>query len=154
MTWCWRRRGGGLQGWHINHATVHLSFDVQHHPPRDSKDELHPLNYAAGCLLSDGQMLTAWQKKGLEYGTTLDAVTQVRGVSGVGLGQGGMKEVLTIPFRGPQLAQAIESRPRGTTVEVIIQLDQFGIAHAPCAPGRAFLSEFGHGSATVYVHDR
>jgi hypothetical protein len=45
---------------------------------RDVNDMIHPLRYAAAALLDDGSTEVAWQKKGIEFGTTLDAVTQVQ----------------------------------------------------------------------------
>ena len=40
-------------------------------------DALFPLKMGAGVLFSDGSIEVTWQYKGLEYGCTLDAVSQV-----------------------------------------------------------------------------
>jgi len=55
-----------------------------------------------------------------------------------------------------KLAPAIEGRTglpgSDVRVEMVVQVDQFGILHAPFASARAFLVEYGHGDATVLVH--
>lgn len=79
-------------------------------------------------LLSNGETVVSWQKKGLEYGTTLDAITQ--------------------------LAHSMESQPASVKVMMLVQVDQYGIAHAPFGGARAFLKEFGHGHVQVIVHNR
>lgn len=40
-------------------------------------DTIHPLQFAAGVMFRDGSVEVAWQLKGLEYGCTLDPVTQL-----------------------------------------------------------------------------
>ena len=37
---------------------------------------------------------------------------------------------------------------------LIVQCDQFGIAHAPFAQGRSFLTERGYGDCKVLIHQR
>ena len=71
----------------------------------------------------------AYQKKALEYGCSLDAVTQ--------------------------LASSIEDKGRelGAPQPVLLaQADQFGVLHAPFAPGRAYLSEHGYGNCEIAIH--
>jgi hypothetical protein len=60
----------------------------------------------------------------LEYGCTLDAVSQL----------------------APHLQE-------DATPLLLVQADQYGIAHAPFAPARAFLSEHGFENCQVVVHD-
>ena len=111
-------------------ATRYLLHLAQKASQRDSRTALHPLRYGAAVLFSDGSTATAYQKKALEYGCSLDAVTQ--------------------------LAQAIEDKggesgdPRPCVL--LLQADQFGVLHAPFAPGRAYLSEHGHGDCDVAVY--
>ena len=115
-------------------AARYLLHLAQKASQRDSRAALHPLRYGAAVLFSDGSTSTAYQKKALEYGCSLDAVTQ--------------------------LAQAIEDQaivdkggesgdPRPV---LLIQTDQFGVLHAPFAPGRAYLSEHGYGDCEIAVH--
>ena len=47
---------------------------------RDDRDDLYPIRYGAAVLFTDDSVEVAWMKKGIEFGTTLDAVTQVRGL--------------------------------------------------------------------------
>ena len=96
---------------------------------RDSRTALHPLQYGAAVLFSDGSTCLAYQKKALEYGCSLDAVTQ--------------------------LAQAIEDKgrePGAPRPVLLVQTDQFGVLHAPFATGRAYLSEHGHGHCEIAIH--
>ena len=95
---------------------------------KDSRSSLHPLRYGAAVLYSDGTTSVAYQKKALEYGCSLDAVGQ--------------------------LANEIEERGREyghPRPVLLVQSDQFGIPHAPFAPGRAYLSEHGHGDCEVAI---
>jgi hypothetical protein len=44
---------------------------------QDWKDDLHPTRYAAGVLFEDGTVKACHQQKALEYGSSLDPVTQL-----------------------------------------------------------------------------
>ena len=90
---------------------------------------LHPIKYGAAVFFSDGSIAQAYQKQSQEYGCTLDAVTQ--------------------------LASFIEHKIEGGRIRPILlaQSDQFGIAHAPFAEARAYLSEYGHNDMFVAVHN-
>ena len=94
---------------------------------RDSRDGLHPMRYAAGALMTDGSIISAWQKKGIEYGCTLDAVAQL----------------------APKLEDAREEQK--LVPKVLVHVDQFGVLHAPFARGRAFLAEHGFADVQVLV---
>ena len=85
--------------------------------------ELHPIQYGAAVMFEDGSIKTACQRKALEYGCSLDAVTQ--------------------------LATYMEER-KGIP-KLIVQTDQFGLVHTPFATARAYLSEFGFGNCGVLV---
>lgn len=103
---------------------------------RDDRDHLHPIRYAAGVLFADGSSSVSWQKKGIEYGTTVDACAA--------------------------LAQALEEEAeddgeggrRRRRPVVLIQADQFGVCHAPFGVARAFLKEYGHSELVCLVHQR
>ena len=110
-------------------AARYLLHLAQKASERDSRTALHPLRYGAAALFSDGSTSVAYQKKALEYGCSLDAVTQ--------------------------LAQALEDKGRepGAPRPVLLaQADQFGVLHAPFAPGRAYLSEHGYDNCEIAVH--
>lgn len=128
----------------VNHSpSFNLTLHNPTHPPflpsgsinhttpthRDDKDDFHPIRYAAGVLFADGSHVVAWQKKGIEYGTTIDAIVQ--------------------------LAHAMEShKALGLTLPVLIlQSDQFGNLHAPSGHARGFLMEYGYEKVLLYVHD-
>ena len=49
--------------------------------------------------------------------------------------------------------QAEESTPTCKPI-LIVQCDQFGIAHAPFAQGRSFLTERGYGDCKVLIHQQ
>ena len=88
---------------------------------------LHPIQYGAAVLFEDGSIIGAHQVKATEYGCSLDAVSQL----------------------GRDILQ--KQRTENVTPVRIIQVDQFGIAHAPFAPARAFLVEQGFGPVQVIV---
>jgi cytidine deaminase len=92
----------------------------------DDRDVLHAMRYgaAAALLMEDNriEIVSASQRKAVEYGASLDAVTQLV----------------------PQLFQ-----PDGTRQKVlaITLVDQFGVAHAPFAAARSFLAEHSFGNS-------
>ncbi|EGZ10154.1 hypothetical protein PHYSODRAFT_564443 [Phytophthora sojae] len=98
---------------------------------RDSRDDLFPLRYAAGTKFSDGDVRVTWQHKTLEYGSSLDAISKL------------------IPFvEDKQYNTQQPAKP-----EFLMQVDQFGILHAPFARARAYFFEFGFLDTPVLVHD-
>jgi hypothetical protein len=96
---------------------------------------IHPIRYGAAVLFSDGTAAIASQKVALEYGCTLDAVGQLASVID--------KKAL----------QFEEGKPACRPV-LLVQCDHFGIAHAPFAQGRSFLTERGYGDCKVLVHQQ
>lgn len=90
----------------------------------DDRDVLHAMRYgaAAALLLEDNriEIVTASQRKAVEYGASLDAVTQLV----------------------PQLFRPDGTRHRVLAVTLV---DHFGVAHAPFAAARGFLVEHGFG---------
>lgn len=103
---------------------------------RDDRDHLHPIRYAAGVLFADGSVAVSWQKKGIEYGTTVDccaALAQALEEEAEDDGEGGRRR----------------RRP-----VALIQADQFGICHAPSGAARAFLKEYGHSEVVCLVHQQ
>ena len=94
---------------------------------------IHPIRYGAAVLFNDGTVILASQKVALEYGCSLDAVGQ--------------------------LASAIDRKANIILMDghscrpmMLVQCDQFGIAHPPFAQGRAYLSERGYGDCKILVH--
>ncbi len=106
-----------------------INASIERTPHRDDKDDFHPIRYAAGVLFADGTRVVAWQKKGIEYGTTIDAMVQ--------------------------LAHALESnKSQGLASPILLlQSDQFGILHAPSGHARGFLMEYGHEHVPLLIHD-
>ncbi|KUF89835.1 hypothetical protein AM587_10013140 [Phytophthora nicotianae] len=94
---------------------------------KDARDDLFPLRYAAGTKFSDGEVRVTWQHKTLEYGSSLDAVSKL------------------IPF--------VEAKQNSIKPQFLMQVDQFGILHAPFARARAYFFEFGFLDVPVLVHD-
>lgn len=91
----------------------------------DNKAFIHDIGYGAAVLCENNTYYSAWQKKAIEYGCSLCPVTQ--------------------------LAQKIEeakSKPA-----YLIQVDQAGIAHAPFAIARSYLSEYGYGDCKILFHE-
>lgn len=94
---------------------------------RDNKP-LHPISYGSCVVFDDGSKSYGWQNKALEYGCTLDAVCSLA---------------------GPIQQQAA----KGRHPVMIVMADQHGMCHAPFAPARSFLKEYGFGDVKVLVHD-
>ena len=87
-------------------------------------DALHPVSFGAAAVLQDGRVVSAAQRKALEYGCSQDAVCQ--------------------------LLALIDDR--GSAPAVVAHCDQFALCHAPFAPARALLVEGGFGAARVLCH--
>lgn len=88
---------------------------------------IHPITYAAGIKFQDESVKVTWQKAGMEYGTTVDAVTG--------------------------LLNYIEKDKKQNPPILLLMLDQFGLPHAPFAPARAQLFERGYSDIVVGVLD-
>lgn len=110
---------------------------------------IHPLHIAAACLFDNGDIETARQLTGLEYGCTVDPVTLLvremvlrrhhdHDSGGVSSGTSSISE----------LKQQKQRRPQSKPI-AIAAVDQFGVAHAPFAAARALLSEHGFGDVVV-----
>jgi len=87
--------------------------------------DLHPIQFGAAAIFEDGTIVTTRQASALEYGCTLDAVSQ--------------------------LAPHFEEQDSAPVL--LVQADQFGIAHAPFADARAFLTEHDFENCQIVVHD-
>ena len=111
----------------------------------DSMDGVHPLRFSAAVVFEDGTMERAWLLKGLEYGCSLDPVSQ--------LIHDMERRRLCVPCdRGGDEANGhqvgLVSKP-----SVLVMVDQFGVAHAPFAQARSLLSEHGYGYVRIMVHN-
>lgn len=114
----------------------------------DHADALHPIRFSAAALFDDGSVEVAWQLKGLEYGCTLDAISQlIRDIE---------KKKYCAPCAVPGDATAVHSHQAGLSVKpvVLVMCDQFGVAHAPFAQARALLYEHGYRYVKILVHDK
>jgi cytidine deaminase len=92
----------------------------------DAKDGPHPIQFGAAVAFEDGTVATSHQSSALEYGCTLDAVSQ--------LATHIIQESSSVPI-------------------LLVQADQYGIAHAPFAPARSYLTEHGHGDCHILLHE-
>lgn len=90
----------------------------------ENEQEIHPIHFGAAVVFEDQSIHTSHQSSALEYGCTLDAVSQL------------------VPYIQDKAAPVL-----------IVQTDQYGIAHSPFAPARAFLSEHGYEDCHVLVHN-
>jgi len=91
----------------------------------EAGQEIHPIHFGAAVVFEDESISTSHQTSALEYGCSLDAVSQ--------------------------LAPYIKDKPCDPVL--IVQADQYGIAHSPFAPARAFLSENGFNDCHLLVHE-
>jgi hypothetical protein len=119
---------------------LNLTHDRHHQPiNRDDRDHLHPIRYAAGVLFADGATNVSWQKKGIEYGTTIDACAAVAQA---------LEEEVVESSDGDG-----DGVRRRRQARLLVQVDQYGICHAPSGAARAFLKEYGHSELGCLVHE-
>jgi cytidine deaminase len=95
----------------------------------DDRSNLHPVQFGAAIKMSDGRIYATCQRKALEYGCSVDAVTQF----GTILSQNAKKDIHPV---------------------LLVQVDNFGMLHPPFATARAFLSEFGFGDCKVLTMEK
>ena len=113
----------------LKFATEATVFESQH------QRNVHLIRYGAAVLFSDNSVSIASQKVAIEYGCTLDAVGQLATIID--------KKALQLDEETP-----------GIRPILLVQCDQFGIAHPPFAQGRAFLTERGYGDCKVLLHQQ
>jgi hypothetical protein len=94
---------------------------------------VHPVCIGAAGLFSDGMVAFASRKVALEYGCTLDAVGK-----------------LANAIDGKAIHIKDHSEPCRPIM--LVQCNQFGIACAPFAQGRAFLAKRGYGDCKILLH--
>lgn len=116
----------------------------------NDRSELHPIQYAAAVLFEDGNIETACQRKTLEYGCSVDAVTQLAFIiernNKAVIKADTDEELETNGGTSTRTSKLNNVRPK-----LLVQCDQFGIIHAPFATARAYLSEFHYGNCEVLV---
>ena len=102
----------------------------------DNKDGVHPIRYGAAALWVETHdeicVISASQRKTLEYGATQDAVSQL------------LSRVLL------EVKHRQQSKKKNCTL-LLAQVDHFGIVHPPFAAARALLVEHGFGDVQVVV---
>ena len=106
-----------------------------------SGQENHPIHFGAAVLFEDQSISTSRQSSALEYGCTLDAVSQL------------VPYIQDKKKTTSSCTTATTTTTTTTTPVLIVQADQYGIAHSPFAPARAFLSENGYGQCHVLLHE-
>ena len=107
----------------------------------DTKAEVHPILFGAAVLYSDNSIEKAYLLKGLEYGCTACPVVQL------------LHECEK--RKHPKLLSpsfCLENGDEYPKAEVIVQVDQYGVAHAPFASARALLTEHGYDDVQILVH--
>lgn len=121
----------------------------------DHQDILHPVRFSAAVLFDDGSIQAAWMLKGLEYGCTLDPVSQL------------VRDMESKRYCAPCSGSSSNGATSGegtpatnvfqaglvTKPVMLVMCDQFGVAHAPFAQARCLLTEHGYGYVQVLVHD-
>ena len=116
----------------------------------DDRSELHPIQYGAAILFEDGSIETAYQRKTLEYGCSLDAVAQLA------VNMEKKARTHTEVDSQEKCSSRDESSKRKEKIssiipKLLVQTDQYGVIHAPFASARAFLSEFGYDNCGVLI---
>ncbi|CAE7619802.1 gltB, partial [Symbiodinium pilosum] len=89
---------------------------------------IYPLVFAAAVGFEDGAICSAAELKGIEYGCTVDAVSLL-------------------------LPELVRARKEGQPPPAaIVQVDNYGLAHAPFAAARSLLIEHGFGDVLLIAH--
>lgn len=122
----------------------------------DNTEEVHPLSLAAAVVFEDDEVEVAWQLKGVEYGCTVDPITQLirdmerRRICGF------CETKTTCDVNGESTKRAKvspEAQRRFVAMpKMLVMTDQFGVAHAPFAQARSLLTEHGYGELQIIVH--
>eukprot|EP00929_Paragymnodinium_shiwhaense_P035134 TRINITY_DN19015_c0_g1_i1.p1 TRINITY_DN19015_c0_g1~~TRINITY_DN19015_c0_g1_i1.p1 ORF type:complete len:350 (+),score=78.35 TRINITY_DN19015_c0_g1_i1:120-1169(+) len=99
---------------------------------QEKQTTVFPIVYGAAVVFSDGSVSATCEFKGLEYGCTMDAV-----------------RALLAEIKRRASTEGENGKPA-----VIVQADNFGIAHAPFAAARSLLVEHGFGGVRVAAHDK
>jgi hypothetical protein len=110
----------------FNHSLLRIARSVFEEEVDDTTN-LHPISYVAVVLFRDKTHAYSSCIKSLEYGCSQDAITQLA------------------PVMTAKRAQGVEPIQ-------LVQVDQFGIAHPPFAPARAFLVEQQYDHVSVFIH--
>jgi len=121
----------------------------------------HPLRLAAAVHFSDGSTETAWQLKGLEYGCTLDPVSQLLSFMERRRTQHKSSSSFICQKCTIDPVDSWDNKTVFSDISIensivpsyIVMTDQFGICHAPFAQARSLLTEHGYGNAKILVHD-
>lgn len=104
------------------------ALTVAKQPSQKVQMEVFPIVYAAAVRFEDGRISVTSELKGIEYGCTVDAVSQL-------------------------LPEIIRSKEAGLAKPCcIVQTDQYGIAHAPFARARSLLVEHGFQDVLLAAH--
>mmetsp|Transcript_5383 Transcript_5383/g.7997 ORF Transcript_5383/g.7997 Transcript_5383/m.7997 type:complete len:475 (-) Transcript_5383:142-1566(-) len=107
---------------------------------------LHPIQYGAAVRMSDGTIHTAIQQKALEYGCSVDAVTQFASM----FRQKAKESDGNSNGDGDGVGDDM-GHSQGIHPVMLVQADNFGLLHPPFATARAFLAEYGHGKCKVLI---
>jgi len=90
----------------------------------EAERENHPIHFGAAVVFEDKSVSVSHQSSALEYGCSLDAVSQL------------------VPYIQDKACNPV----------LMVQVDQYGVAHSPFAPARAYFSEHGYEDCHVLVH--
>jgi hypothetical protein len=131
----------------------------------DDKDDIHPLRFGAAVLFDDGEISVSWQKKGMEYGCTLDPVSQL-------VHEIEKKKMICADCSSPATVSTTMTATTEETVSpteldtptksvfvysskpvLLVMCDQFGVCHAPVAMARSLLTEYGFDHLNIVVND-
>lgn len=95
---------------------------------QEKQAAVFPVLFAAAVGFGDGRVHSVAELKGIEYGCTVDAVSLL------------LPELLRVREEG------------GPPAAVVVQADNFGLAHAPFAAARSLLLEHGFGDVKLCGH--
>jgi cytidine deaminase len=114
----------------------------------DALDIIHPIKFSAAVLYKNNDVEVAWFLKAMEYGNSLDPVSQLL------VGMERRKQ------QNKKCLEQMNSEDNNNGVydenysipHIILMTDQFGVCHAPFASARTLLNEHGYSDVLVVVH--
>lgn len=107
----------------------------------DNLDSIHPIKFAAAIKYQNGDIDVTWFLKALEYGNSLDPVSQLV----VGMEKRKYENKLKLE----KMSENYD--PNYSIPSIILMTDQYGVCHAPFATARSLLTEHGYGDVQIIV---
>lgn len=120
----------------------------------DDADTLHPIRLSGCVLFDDDSIEVSWMLKGLEYGCTLDPVSQLVSIMMKYRICGNCKININKNDNNDNNNDVNDDIFKFIKKPIyILTCDQYGICHAPHGQARALLTEHGFNQLNIMIHN-